>query len=115
MRDDEYIEITWSDLSLEAPTARATLYCQLVQEEEVAPSLDSDRLSPAGFEPPAAPLPRSSRNMALTTLFLGVTVCLIAGVAWGFGLSATAALIAGFGGTVGSYLLIHFTSARPRR
>lgn len=110
MNDDEYSEITRSDLSLEAPTDRAILRYQL---EEVTLKGHTGWLGQAGFELSAGSVPGSSRDKALTTLFLGLTVCLVAGVAWGIGLSAMTALIAGIGGAIGIYLLVHFTSARP--
>lgn len=115
MRDDEYSEIIWSDLSLEVPTARATLHCHLVPAGEAAPRLDTAGLDRIDVEPSAESLPEPNGNTALTTLFLGVTVCLVGGVAWGFGLSAVTSLFTGFAGTVGIYLLVHFTSGRPGR
>jgi hypothetical protein len=110
VNDDEYNEITWSDLSLEAPTDRATLHYQL---EKVTLKGRTGWLGQADFELSDGSLPGSSRNKALTTLFLGLTVSLITWVAWGIGLPAMTALIAGFGGAVGIYLLVHVTSARP--
>jgi hypothetical protein len=110
VNDDEYNEITWSDLSLEAPTDRAILRYQL---EEITLKGHTGWLGQAGFELSAGSLPGSSRNKALTALSLGLTVCLITGVAWAIGLPAMTALIAGFGGAIGIYLLVHVTSARP--
>jgi hypothetical protein len=107
--DDSNNEITRSDLSLEAPTDRANLRYQL---EDFMLKGHTDWLGKADFELSAGSMPGSSRNKALTVLFLGFTVCLIAGVAWGIGLPALTALIAGFAGAIVLYLLVHVTSDR---
>ncbi len=90
-------------------------------EEDVIPAGVADWLGDTDFEPtadaepPAGSSSEAGRNEALTTLFLGLTVCLIAGVAWGVGLPSVMALVAGFVGAITIYLVVHVVSDRPEQ
>lgn len=113
MNDDENSEIIRSDLSQEVPTDRAILRYQL--GEDVTLKGHTGWLGQADFELSAKSFPGSPNNKALTTLCLGLTVCLITGVAWGIGIPAMTALIAGLGGAITIFLLVHFTSGQRSR
>lgn len=111
MTDGETSEVIQNtDLTNQADTSRANVHFHTEPVEKA-----TIKASKTGVEVSSESSPGTSQNKALATLYLVLAIAGVTAVAWGIGIPAAAALIAGVGTTIGIYLLVHFTPGRRNR